>query len=206
MTLRLDAGAVALEATWDTPDEPTHAVVLCHPHPLHGGSMRAPLMQAVARSLCMRGFAVLRFNFRGVGESTGTHDFGVGEVGDVAVAVDAAAAAHPELPLGLAGWSFGAATALRFQARDRSQIPYVGIAPPVASPRAPALPARHELAETHRTFIIGDRDQFVTVDDLSAYAASITAEIEVLPGSDHFFYFREERVAAAVADGLTTEE
>jgi alpha/beta superfamily hydrolase len=76
----------------------------------------------------------------------------------------------------------------------------------VASPRSPALPAAHELEDSHRTFIVGNRDQFVTVDDLAAYALSIGARIEVLDGSDHFFYFREERVAAAVADALTAGE
>jgi alpha/beta superfamily hydrolase len=206
MTFRLDAGQVTLEARWDVPDDPHFVAVLCHPHPLQRGTMTAPLMEAVARSLCMRGFAVLRFNFRGVGASTGSHDFGVGEVDDVAASMEAAAATYPDRPLGLAGWSFGAATALRYQAKARSALPYAGIAPPVASDRRPALPARHELAEAHRTFIVGDRDQFVTVDELTAYAESIGARTEVIDGSDHFFYFREERVAAAVADALTAGE
>ena len=206
MTLTLRTGSLRLEAQWDRPDEPTNVLVFCHPHPLQRGTMHAPLMQAVARSLCMRGFAVLRFNFRGVGESSGSHDFGVGEVDDVAAAVIAAAQSFPGLPLGLAGWSFGAATALRYQAREQSRLPYVGIAPPVASARTPTLPSAHELAPTHRTFIVGDRDQFVMTEELERYAGSIGAHLEVFAGSDHFFYFREERVAAAVADGLTTEE
>ena len=168
--------------------------------------MRAPLMQAVSRSLCMRGFAVLRFNFRGVGESTGSHDFGVGEVDDVAAAVASAHAEYPALPVGLAGWSFGAATALRYQAREQSTIPYVGIAPPVSRPRAPQLPYRHELAPAHRLFIVGDRDQFVTVRELTDYATDIDGTVDVVEGSDHFFFFREERVAAAVADGLSAGE
>lgn len=206
MTLSLRSGRLRLEAQWDVQDAPTHAVVLCHPHPLQRGTMTAPLMDALARSLCMRGFAVLRFNFRGVGASEGEHDFGVGEIDDVAAAVTAATVTYPDLPLGLAGWSFGAATALRFQARERSALPYVGVAPPVQSDRTPVLPAPHELAPAHRTFILGDRDQFVTVEDLAEYAASIHAHLEVFDGSDHFFYFREERVAAAMADGLTAEE
>lgn len=204
--VRIVAGSVSLEAMWDLPDDPHFAAVLCHPHPLQRGTMRAPLMQAVARELCMRGFAVLRFNFRGVGASTGSHDFGIGELDDVAAAVDAASAAHPDLPLGVAGWSFGAATALRFQASSGSHHPYVGIAPPVDSERSPALPTRRDLQPAHRTFVVGDRDQFVTVDELAEYARQIEARLEVLDGSDHFFYFREDRVGAAVADGLTAGE
>lgn len=206
MTERISFDDIELEATWDVPDAPTHVVVLCHPHPLQRGTMRAPLMEAVARLLCMRGLAVLRFNFRGVGESTGSHDFGVGEVDDVHAAVIHATAAFPAHPLGIAGWSFGAATSLRYQARERSMAPYVGIAPPVDADRTPTLPHKHELAPAHRLFVVGDRDQFVTVDELNAYAASIGARTEVLAGSDHFFYFREERVAAAVADGITAGE
>jgi len=206
MTFRLDAGPLSLEARWDIPDEPHFVTVLCHPHPLQRGTMTAPLMEALARSLCMRGFAVLRFNFRGVGGSQGGHENGIGEVDDVAAAVEAARAAYPDLPLGLAGWSFGAATALRYHARERSTLPYAGIAPPVAGALTPALPAPHELLPSHRTFVLGDRDQFVTVEELAAYAVAIGAHLEVLAGSDHFFYFREDRVAAAVADGLTAGE
>jgi alpha/beta superfamily hydrolase len=206
VTVRLAVDDIELEAVWDIPETPTRAVVFCHPHPLQRGTMTAPLMQAVTRSLCMRGFAVLRFNFRGVGGSTGSHDFGVGEVDDVHAAVEEAARTYPALPLGLAGWSFGAATALRYQAREQSTVPYVGIAPPVASPRSPALPAKHELANAHRTFVLGDRDQFVTVDELTEYSERIGGRIEILAGSDHFFYFREEVVAAAVADGLSALE
>ncbi len=206
MSLRLKVGDVSLAARWDAPDAPTNVVVFCHPHPLQRGTMSAPLREGVTRSLCMRGFAVLRFNFRGAGDSTGTHDFGVGEVDDVHAAVGEAAATYPGLPLSIAGWSFGAATALRYQAREQSTASYVGVAPPVSSNRSPQLPLRHELAPAHRTFVLGDRDQFVTVDELSEYAGRIGAHLEVLSGSDHFFYFREERVAAAVADGLTASE
>ena len=206
MSLRLASGDISLEATWDLPADPHFAAVLCHPHPLQRGTMTAPLMQAVARDLCMRGFVVLRFNFRGVGASTGSHDFGVGEVDDVSAAMDVAAATYPSLPLGIAGWSFGAATALRFQAKTGSGHPYVGISPPVNREGSPALPARHELSPAHRTFVLGDRDQFVGVDELSEYAGRIGARLEVLNGSDHFFYFREDRVSAVVADGLTAGE
>lgn len=205
-TLQLSVRDIQLEARWDIPAQPTRVLVFCHPHPLQRGTMTAPLMEAVTRSLCMRGFAVLRFNFRGAGQSTGSHDYGVGEVDDVHAAVTEAVGTYPDLPLGLAGWSFGAATALRYQAREQSTAAYVGIAPPVAVDRAPALPMRHELAPAHRLFVLGDRDQFVTVDGLTEYAGRIGGRIEILEGSDHFFYFREERVAAALADGLTATE
>lgn len=206
MTVRIEVDdTVYLEARWDTPESPSSVTVFCHPHPQQQGTMTAPLMNAVTKHLVASGIAVLRFNFRGVGASSGDHGHGIEEMDDVAAAVDLAQGTHPELPFGICGWSFGAATALRWQARDRSSAPYVGIAPPVHSDRSPDLPTPDQLLPARRRFVIGDRDQFCTVDEIAAYAGSIDATVEVLRGSDHFFYFREERVAEAVVAGLTAE-
>lgn len=204
-TLRFDASGLSLEATWDLPEQPHQVVVLCHPHPQQRGTMNAPLMNSLAESLRGAGFAVLRFNFRGVGESEGEHDFGDGELEDVAAAVDVAAARFGDLRLGIAGWSFGAVTSLRWQARDKSDLDWVGVGAPVGSARSRPMPEPTSLAAARRTFIIGDRDQFASVDATREYADSIDASLEVLQGSDHFFYFREERVARLVAAGLTQQ-
>lgn len=200
--LTISSEGATLEATWDRTDEPEHVAVLCHPHPRHGGTMNAPLIVSVARHLRDTGFAVLRFNFRGVGGSTGSWDGGTAEVDDVAAAVAAARTAYPDLPFGITGWSFGAATALRWQARAGDASTYVGIAPPVASDLTPALPAPADLAPAFRRFILGDRDQFTTVTELEEYAAAVGGEMRVMPGSDHFFYFRDQVVADLVAVGL----
>ena len=106
------AGGIILEARWDRPAKPTGALVFCHPHPQHGGTMSAPLMHKVTKFLVDRGLAVLRFNFRGVGRSTGEWDDGVGEIDDVATAVAQFRSSGEDLPMGIAGWSFGAVTAL----------------------------------------------------------------------------------------------
>ena len=193
---------VVLEARWETPAEPTSTLVFCHPHPLQGGTMSAPLMVAVTKALVDVGVAVLRFNFRGVGESTGEHDYGDAEQEDIEAAVVAAANEHPSLPLSIAGWSFGAATSLRWQATTGSTLPYAGIAPPVLRERYPGLPGRGDLASAPRTIILGDRDQFSPVPAAERYAAEIGADLKILKGSDHFFYFREERVAAMMAEAI----
>ncbi len=164
--------------------------------------MTAPLMNKVTVSLADEGFRVLRFNFRGVGESSGSWGGGEEELLDVEAAVEAAAKAQPDRPLGLAGWSFGAATALAWQAHSGSNLPYAGVAPPVSSERTPDLPGAEQLAPARRTFVIGDRDQFTTVDELQSYASGIEAQVHVIQGSDHFFYFREDKVAALVAGAL----
>lgn len=196
-------GGVTLQACWSLPSEPIGpVVVLCHPHPLYGGTMDAPLLRTVAARLSRAGCPVLRFNFRGVGASTGSWGGGEAEVEDVGAAATAAAAAFPTLPLALAGWSFGAVAALRWQAGAGGQEPYAGIAPPVRSGLAPGLPAPTTLAPARRLFIVGDGDQFASVEDLGAYAAAAGAHLQVFRGSDHFFFGREARVAEAVAVGL----
>jgi len=201
--LPADDGAV-LEARWDLPADPRGpVVVLCHPHPLYGGSMEVPLLRTVAAHLARAGCPVLRFNFRGVGASTGSWGGGEAEVGDVGAAARAAAEAFPGLPLALAGWSFGAVVALCRQAASGGAEPLAAIAPPVQSDLTPPLPAPASLAAAPRLLLIGDRDQFTTVGDLRAYASAAGAALLVLPGSDHFFFGREARVAQAVAAHLT---
>ncbi len=176
-------------------------VVLCHPHPVQGGTMRHPILGAIAAEALEAGLVTVRFNFRGVGESTGIHDNGLGEVSDVTWVVDFVERELPPLS-GIVGWSFGAAVALGWQARSGSTIPYVGIAPPVNSPLTPGLPDADELADARRFFIVGERDQFVNVDALAVYAASIGAEISIYPGSDHFFVFKHEKLATDVVAAL----
>jgi len=197
------ATGIELEARWDGPERPTVAAVFCHPHPQQGGTMTAPLMEKVTSVLVDRDIAVLRFNFRGVGTSAGTWDGGVGEVDDVAAAVDAAAQAYPALPLGIAGWSFGAATSLRWAARDNSTLPWVGLAPPPPTRDGERhLPLAAELSDAARLFILGNRDQFATVDAMERYTAEAGGTLHVIKGSDHFFYFREDTVGTLTADVL----
>lgn len=190
------ADGLDLQAAWDLPEgTPERAVVLCHPHPLMHGSMDAPLIRSLGARLASTGIAVLRFNFRGVGRSEGGWSGGTGEIEDVAAAVRHAGEAYPDLPHGLAGWSFGAHTALRWQARADDARPYAGIAPPVSMTGDSDLPAPVALPPARRLFVIGDRDQFTPAADLQAYAEAAGAVCEVVAGSDHFFAFRDARVA-----------
>jgi alpha/beta superfamily hydrolase len=101
-----------------TSTTPFAAVVLCHPHPLGGGTMNNNVVYRAARALGDAGAAVLRFNFRGVGTSTGRHDDGVGEEDDALAALDFLATRHPRVPLWMACFSFGARVGLTVGARD----------------------------------------------------------------------------------------
>ena len=164
--------------------------------------MDVPLLEAITSDLLDRSVAVLRFNFRGVGRSTGTHDGGIAEIDDVAAAIDHAHDSFPDLDFGVAGWSFGAATALRWHARDRSEHHYVGIAPGVGPGASQRLPNPESLHAVPRTFIVGDRDQLVAPEMVLDYAERAGATVHLLKGSDHFFYFREQKVACLLAAGL----
>ena len=191
--LTLDTSdGITLETRIDSPESPAGIAVFCHPHPLQGGSMNAPLMIAVAGQLVAHGLAVLRFNFRGTGASSGEHDHGEGELEDITAAV-----AHAEtrgLPLSIAGWSFGASTALSWIAAHDSTVPYAGIAPP-----ADRLP--DELPRGPKRLILGNRDQVIDRDALTAYAIEKSIDLMMTPG-DHFFHGRGKRVGDLVAQGL----
>jgi alpha/beta superfamily hydrolase len=181
-----------LESRWDRPDEPSGVVVFCHAHPMQGGSMMSPLMVSVTTRLVERGFAVLRFNFRGTGASTGTHDEGGAEIDDVEAAAEAARAIG--LPMNVAGWSFGAGMALRWLARQKETIPYCGIAP-----GPDYLPA--EVPAGPKRIVLGTRDQVVDTEAVRVYAEEHSIDLVLTPG-DHFFHGRGKKIGNLVAQGF----
>lgn len=193
---------VELEAIVDQPEGATRAFLVCHPHPEHGGTMTHPLIATIADHVVDAGHAAVRFNFRGVGESTGTHGGGPAEIDDIAAVAAWMGDNTPPLA-GITGWSFGAAVALRWQAQAASSVNYVGIAPPVDSALTPPLPDPIDLVPAQRTFVVGDRDQFVDADELEAYGASIDAPTIRYETADHFFIFRHDRLASDVLTALT---
>ncbi len=107
-----------LEAILRAPEAPRAAAVVCHPHPRGGGTMNNNVVYRLAKALVDGGVAALRFNFRGVGASTGTYADGLGEEDDARAALDFLAARHPDLPLWMAGFSFGARVGLSVGAGD----------------------------------------------------------------------------------------
>jgi hypothetical protein len=196
-TLTLDTSdGVILEAERATPAGASRAsVVLCHPHPQYGGTMRSIVIGALFDALPADGFTVLRFNFRGVERSTGAHDDGKGELLDVHAAVDAAAAIRADgEPLVLTGWSFGADMTLATV--DRRLAAWVAIAPPLRFRTdfgGVARDARPKL------LVLGQHDEFrdpaSVVDATSDWNST---EIDVIAGASHFFVGRTDRVVDAV--------
>jgi hypothetical protein len=195
------ADGFRLEAERATPVGPSRAsVVLCHPHPQYGGTMRSIVIGALFEALPAAGVTALRFNFRGVENSTGSHDEGRAELLDVQAAVDAADDARAasvdggEEPLVLAGWSFGADMTLATP--DARLAAWIGIAPPLRFRTdfdAVAHDARPKL------LVLGQHDEFRSpasvveaTDDWNA------TELDVIAGASHFFVGRTDRVVDAV--------
>jgi alpha/beta superfamily hydrolase len=194
LTLQASDG-VTLEAERTVPDGASRAsVVLCHPHPQYGGTMRSIVIGALFDALPLAGCTALRFNFRGVERSTGVHDDGRGELLDVHAAVDSAAEVRGDEPLLLVGWSFGADMTLATP--DARLAGWVGIAPPLrfrGDFEAVAHDARPKL------LVLGQHDEFrepaSVVDATGSWSST---EVDVIPGASHFFVGRTDRVVEAV--------
>jgi hypothetical protein len=189
-----------LEATLRIPDgDPRAIVVIAHPLPTHGGTMRNPLMATLARAAAARDWYALRFNFRGVGESAGEWSGGHEEPRDLADAVAHARAVASGLPLGLVGFSFGALTVLRWIAAGGRSDAYALMGLPLRSethqPRTDLPPV------PPGAFVVnGEQDEFATPDEIRR--AYPQAEVVAIPGTDHYFAGKRDDVARVVMDRL----
>ncbi len=165
------------------------AALMLHPHPLHGGTMHNKVVFRAARALNDAGLVVLRINFRGVGLSTGTHtDARGGEQQDARVALDYLTNAYPNMPVTLAGFSFGARIGLEVGVKD-SRVRYlIGIGTPVNMDYDFAF-----LNECCKPLLLvhGERDEFGDISKIQALAHELPPEaqmrVEVIPGAGHFF-------------------
>jgi alpha/beta superfamily hydrolase len=187
--LLIDGPAGVLEAILEEPQGSAPAAfgVVCHPHPLHGGTMHNKVVHTLARACQERGLPTLRFNYRGVGTSAGSYDEGRGETQDALAVVAAGRARWPGAALTLAGFSFGAmvslcAAAAAAPARLISVAPAVTGAP-FASIERPPCPW---------LIVQGDADEIVDCRQVQAFAARFEPppQLVLLPGVGHFFHGR----------------
>jgi hypothetical protein len=166
------------------------ALVL-HPHPLHGGTMHNKVVFRAARALNDAGLVTLRINFRGVGGSTGTHDHARGEQTDVRVALDYLVEKYPNLPLILAGFSFGARVGLEVGIKDERVRALIGIGTPLSIPERGYDFSFLSECRKPILFVHGERDEFGDVAKLKTLAAALPAEaharVEIIPNAGHFF-------------------
>ena len=187
-TLLLDGPCGPLQVV--AQQAPVHAraaatAVICHPHPLQGGTMQNKVVTMLERSLRERGLATVRFNFRGVGESAGTYDDGNGEGDDLAAVVNWVRASRPDDALWLAGFSFGSYVSIR-NARRLAADALISVAPPVG--RWPfeniALP------ECPWWVIQGEQDEIVDPSAVHTWIDQLPSppSLVPLPDTGHFFH------------------
>lgn len=197
-----------LEAELWIADEPRAGLVFCHPHPQMGGTMNAPLLVTVAEELVQRGWNVLRFNFRGIGDSEGEPSTGTAEIADAKGAVQFMRSRLPDLPIAIAGWSFGAAVAARVAAADAGLAALVAIAPAVKKKPGitDGLPRAESIDLQVPTLVVcAAHDELVEAEDCRNWAETAKTEIHVMPGANHFFWAKYEKLARVITEFLDAE-
>lgn len=166
--------------------------VLCHPNPTQGGTNTNKVIQTAAKALSQLGYACYLPNLRGVGQSEGTHDYGVGEVEDVLAVVAFARQQSGDLPLALAGFSFGGFVAARTRARIESdKLLLLGVAAGKYDIPTPTVP--------ENTLVIhGEADEVVPLENVMAWARPQHLPVIVLPEAGHFFHGRLIQLGALI--------
>jgi len=194
LTLNGPAGALAVAIDEPQGVAPRGVVVVCHPHPLHGGTMDNKVAQTLARAFVQLGYRAVRFNFRGVGTSEGQWDEGRGEVDDALAVI----AAHRDanLPLALAGFSFGAYVTSQAAARlpaDQAAERLVLVGPAAVNFQVAAVPAN--------TLVIhGEADEVVPLSAALDWARPQVLPVVVVPGVGHFFHGQLALLKSIVTD------
>ena len=165
--------------------------------------MDAPLLLALRDALVADGYAVFRFNFRGIGSSEGSPGDGTAEVADARAAIDAARERHPDLPLALLGWSFGASVALRVAPDAGKLTAVVAITPPVSGRAgySVGLPDSYD-AGVPVLVVAGVNDTTTDPEKQRAWAAANGARFVALKGANHFFWGKYDDLATVVTEFL----
>ncbi|HUO17793.1 MAG TPA: alpha/beta fold hydrolase [Verrucomicrobiae bacterium] len=213
-SLFIDGPAGRLEALLNAgAANATYAAVVCHPHPLFGGTLHNKVVFHTMKALNHFGFPVLRFNFRGTGLSQGEHDYGRGEVDDVRAALDWLDAEF-HLPLIFAGFSFGAAVGLRAACEDARVRALIVVGMPVApvaadteEPRVYDFDFLHDCAKP-KLFVSGARDQFGPRGKLESLVASLPEprKLVLIEGADHFFEGRLHELREAISSWVNDSQ
>jgi uncharacterized protein len=196
---------------WSVADQgetaPPLAAVVCHPHPLYGGTMHNKVVYQTAKTIHRFGLPVVRFNFRGVGLSEGTHDKGAGETGDVLAVLDFLAGEFPGVPLLAAGFSFGSWVGLRAGCADGRVTELVGLGLPVGDFDERSF-AYLDTCAKPKLLLSGEFDRFGPPNQLRAMVERFppqireNARVEIVRGGDHFFAGHLSEMDRAIAEWL----
>ena len=189
----IDGPTGTIETIVESPENPCGIALVCHPHPLFGGTNENKVVHTLASTFTRLGYAVLRPNFRGVGASQGAHDDGQGETEDMMVILDEARHIFGELPVVLAGFSFGAyvqtrvAQALADSGQPAQRVVLVG----TAAGHVEGARRYSTRGVTKDALVIhGSADTTVPLANVLAWAEPLELPVVVIPGADHFFHRR----------------
>jgi uncharacterized protein len=179
---------------------PRFAALVCHPHPLFGGTLHNKVVYQAAKALDAHKGAVLRFNFRGTGLSDGKHDRGIGERDDVRAALDFLAAEFLSKPLLVAGFSFGCWVGLRVGCEDARVQRLIGIGAPVNNSDFSYL----ETCSKPKLFVHGSNDEFGDVRRVEGLVAGLPGEnkLVAVDGVNHFFTGKIEELGGAISEWM----
>ena len=206
MSRRIESHFIAgpagrLEALLEEPEDstPTEACLVCHPHPLGGGTMHNKVVYRIARGLRKTGSVVLRFNFRGVNLSAGVHDNGFGEVEDARAALDFLRERYPDLPYAMAGFSFGSRITLRLGCALPEPRPTRLIA--VGFPTTRGNFEYFDTCGLPKYFVQSTNDEHGPRDVLEAAFENFAEpkRLQFIEARDHFFVGGLEQLEEAIA-------
>ena len=200
--LFIDGPVGRLEALLDlsTAENPLGVAVVCHPHPQHGGTMHNKVAHMLSRAFVRMGYVSLRFNFRGTEQSEGVFDEGNGELDDALAAVAWMRARYPDSPVWLAGFSFGAAIAVK--AAVAIEVDGLISVAPAISRFATGLDSQPMCPWL---IVQGDKDELVDVEDTVSWVDGLEPgpELLIIPDGEHFFHGRLNELREAVQDFVT---
>ena len=196
MRVTFPSDALTLEGELVLEDGAARGAVICHPHPQYGGDMDNPVVLAVTSALRDTGHATMRFNFRGVGSSSGRYSNGIGEAEDARAAVVFLKERAGVETVTLAGYSFGAMVALQAGVSMPDVDRLIAVAPPLSFLSLEFLAA----CTKDKLFIVGDHDQYCSVAQLGQQLAGVAEPKghRILSGADHFFLGYEAELSAVV--------
>lgn len=189
-----------LEALLWRVESPKAAAIVCHPHPLGGGTMHNHVTYRLAQAFRDAGVSALRFNFRGVGRSTGQYDEGRGEVDDAQAALDWLEGQHPGVPLYAAGFSFGSRVALKLAARDGRVAKVMAVGMAVSMFDFDFVTA----LDKPKAFVHAEHDEYGTLEDVRRLVGrcSEPKRLFVVPDSTHLATGRLEAFSSVAAQAV----
>ncbi|MDX1455304.1 MAG: alpha/beta family hydrolase [Gammaproteobacteria bacterium] len=200
--LLLDGPAGKLEALLEVPAdvadgerEPRQVALVCHPHPLHQGTMHNKVAHMLARSFVQLGAPALRFNFRGVGKSEGAHDNGIGEVDDAAAAMRFLVSRWPRAEKWLGGFSFGSQVSLSFEQRETIDW-LVTVAPPIDRLDLENFP----MPQCPWLVVQGEQDELFDARQVESWVKGLEPPpaFEMFAEADHFFHGKLNSLREAI--------